>query len=63
LSNNDKAPSLDIILPAFLHLVNTHVHADHITGSGLIKKQTNYEVKSILSKDTNGLADIHVVHG
>ena len=46
-----------------IDLVNTHVHADHITGSGLIKKKTNFEVKSILSKDTKGLADIHVKDG
>lgn len=45
------------------YALNTHVHADHITGSGLIKKKTNFKVKSILSKDTNGLADIHVKDG
>ena len=39
------------------------MHADHVTGSGLIKKKTNFKVKSVLSKDTKGMADIHVQHG
>ena len=40
-------------------LVNTHVHADHVTGSGLIKKH-NISVKSMLSKDSKGKADIYL---
>ncbi|KAH9416022.1 persulfide dioxygenase ETHE1, mitochondrial [Dermatophagoides pteronyssinus] len=41
------------------YVINTHVHADHITGSGQIKKILT-EVKSIISKESNARADIHV---
>lgn len=45
-----------------MFLVNTHVHADHITGSGLIKKEIK-RVKSILFNDTTAKADIYVNDG
>ncbi len=45
-----------------LYAVNTHVHADHITGSGQIKK-LNPNVKSVLAKNSQAKADIHLVDG
>jgi len=45
------------------YAVNTHVHADHITGSGLIKKETNFQVKSVISKHTKAKADLYVHDG
>ncbi|BET03145.1 Metallo-beta-lactamase superfamily [Nesidiocoris tenuis] len=41
--------------------INTHVHADHITGTGLLKKSTN--CKSIISKYSGAKADIYVEDG
>lgn len=41
------------------YAVNTHVHADHITGSGLIKK-SQQDVKSVISKNSQATADIYV---
>jgi sulfur dioxygenase len=35
--------------------VNTHVHADHITGTGMLKKLTG--CKSMISKDSGAVAD------
>lgn len=43
--------------------INTHAHADHITGTGLIKKLTNYEVKSVIGKRSSAFADIHLEDG
>jgi sulfur dioxygenase len=42
--------------------VNTHCHADHITGTGLIKQRLS-EVKSVISKHSGAKADIHIVEG
>jgi sulfur dioxygenase len=42
--------------------VNTHVHADHVTGSGLIKKQLPH-VKSMIGADSTAQADIHIKDG
>jgi hypothetical protein len=39
------------------------VHADHITGTGLIKKQTNFKVQSVLGKKTIAKADVYVDEG
>ena len=44
------------------YCLNTHVHADHITGSGLLKKHFP-ECKSIISKLSTGKADILVSEG
>ncbi|CAL9151069.1 persulfide dioxygenase ETHE1 homolog, mitochondrial-like [Musa acuminata AAA Group] len=45
-----------------IYAVNTHVHADHVTGTGLIKKKMP-EVKSVISKVSNAKADHVVEHG
>jgi sulfur dioxygenase len=47
----------------FFVLVNTHVHADHITGTGLLKKKLNDSVKSVLSVDSGANADLYVKDG
>lgn len=44
------------------YVMNTHMHADHITGSGLLKKLVP-GCKSLISKESGADADIHVVHG
>lgn len=45
-----------------IYAINTHVHADHITGSGLIKTKLS-GVKSIISKASNAKADVFVEPG
>ncbi|GIY20713.1 persulfide dioxygenase ETHE1 homolog, mitochondrial [Caerostris extrusa] len=47
---------LDLVLK---FAANTHVHADHITGSGEIKR-LNPDVKSIISKASGAHADIYL---
>ena len=45
-------------------MANTHVHADHITGSGEIKNRLKPEiVESIISRMSGANADIHVKDG
>lgn len=56
---------LNVIKELGLKLVfamNTHVHADHVTGTGLIKSKVP-GVKSIISKASGSKADLHVEHG
>ncbi|XP_062206443.1 persulfide dioxygenase ETHE1 homolog, mitochondrial-like [Phragmites australis] len=45
-----------------VYAMNTHVHADHVTGTGLIKTKLP-GVKSVLSKISGGKADHFVDHG
>ncbi|KAK9078188.1 hypothetical protein SSX86_002245 [Deinandra increscens subsp. villosa] len=45
-----------------VYAINTHVHADHVTGSGLIKTKVP-GVKSIISKASQASADILVEAG
>ncbi|XP_031501228.1 persulfide dioxygenase ETHE1 homolog, mitochondrial-like [Nymphaea colorata] len=45
-----------------IYAMNTHCHADHITGTGLLKKKMP-EVKSIISKDSKAKADILINAG
>ncbi|XP_027774251.1 persulfide dioxygenase ETHE1 homolog, mitochondrial isoform X1 [Solanum pennellii] len=71
----DKTADRDLALVKELGLkliyaINTHVHADHVTGSGLIKvglKLLNLTkfpgVRSIISKASNAKADIFVEPG
>lgn len=43
-------------------ILNTHVHADHVTGSGLLKKHLP-NAKSVISKVSEAKADRRVVNG
>lgn len=45
-----------------LHTVNTHCHADHVTGTGLLKKRV-FGVKSAISKHSGARADILLTEG
>lgn len=45
-----------------IYAINTHVHADHVTGTGLIKTKVP-GVKSIISKASNAKADLFVQPG
>ncbi|GAB6032878.1 hypothetical protein CHUAL_012076 [Chamberlinius hualienensis] len=45
-----------------IYAANTHVHADHVTGSGLLKKRLP-ECQSLISSVTNAKADVYVDHG
>lgn len=41
------------------YVVNTHVHADHVSGSGLLKRRfADHDCKSVISKVSGALADI-----
>ena len=45
-------------------MANTHVHADHVTGSGELKNRLQPDVvQSIISQVSGAKADIHVKHG
>lgn len=44
------------------YVMNTHVHADHITGTGLLKKLVP-GCQSVLSQKGGGLADVLLNHG
>lgn len=52
--------SFDSNFPSFT--VNTHMHADHITGTGYLK-QLLPNVKSVISKTSGADADIHLNDG
>ena len=43
--------------------VNTHAHADHITGTGLLKQKTSGSMKSVISEASKAKTDIHINHG
>ncbi|KAK6134950.1 hypothetical protein DH2020_031328 [Rehmannia glutinosa] len=45
-----------------IYAINTHVHADHVTGTGLLKSKVP-GVKSIISKASNAKADLFVEPG
>mmetsp|Transcript_12859 Transcript_12859/g.18891 ORF Transcript_12859/g.18891 Transcript_12859/m.18891 type:complete len:249 (+) Transcript_12859:162-908(+) len=45
-----------------LYGVNTHAHADHITGTGILKTKVD-GLKSIISAASDAKADIHKKHG
>ncbi|WOK95669.1 persulfide dioxygenase [Canna indica] len=45
-----------------IYAMNTHVHADHVTGTGLIKAKMP-GVKSVISKASKAVADDVVEHG
>ena len=59
--------ALDITtIPTITHIplfsVNTHMHADHITGTGLLKKLMP-PVKSVISTESGAASDVKVTEG
>lgn len=44
-------------------MANTHVHADHVTGSGAIKNLLKPETESIISIASGAKGDIYVKDG
>ncbi|XP_031550199.1 persulfide dioxygenase ETHE1, mitochondrial-like [Actinia tenebrosa] len=44
-----------------IYAVNTHVHADHITGTGMLKQLTR--CKSMISKESGAIADVLLSDG
>ncbi|XP_028755365.1 persulfide dioxygenase ETHE1 homolog, mitochondrial [Neltuma alba] len=47
---------------SLVYAMNTHVHADHVTGTGLIKSKAP-DVKSVISRASGATADLYVEHG
>mmetsp|Transcript_33407 Transcript_33407/g.50397 ORF Transcript_33407/g.50397 Transcript_33407/m.50397 type:complete len:245 (-) Transcript_33407:27-761(-) len=45
-----------------LYGINTHAHADHITGTGILKSKVD-SLKSIISAASDAKADIHIKQG
>ncbi|KAL2653692.1 hypothetical protein R1flu_021820 [Riccia fluitans] len=45
-----------------VYAMNTHVHADHVTGTGLLKAKLP-GVRSLISKASGAKADVYVEHG
>ncbi|KHN15557.1 Hydroxyacylglutathione hydrolase 3, mitochondrial, partial [Glycine soja] len=45
-----------------VYTMNTHVHADHVTGTGLIKSKVP-SVKSVISKASGATVDLYVEPG
>lgn len=44
-------------------VMNTHVHADHVTGTGILKQILGPKVKSVISTASGGDADVKLNHG
>lgn len=44
-----------------IYAMNTHVHADHVTGTGILKNLTG--CKSVISKISGAMADVFVNNG
>jgi len=43
--------------------LNTHVHADHVTGTGQLKKILGESFRSVLSENSGGEADVKIKEG
>lgn len=55
----DEATKLNLSL---VYGVNTHAHADHITGTHLLKQKIS-GLKSVIAESSGAKADLHVVAG
>lgn len=62
LENRIINKNRSLLMFYFSRSVNTHVHADHITGSGKLKSLFS-ECQSIISNKSEAKADIHVNDG
>lgn len=62
LSHCNQVRGLKGVLFPLHYPVNTHCHADHITGTGLLKKRL-IGVKSAISKHSGATADILLTDG
>jgi len=63
LAERDAQQVLDLGLN-LKYVMNTHLHADHITGTGLLKKLlSSNSVKSVISQASGASADVHVSQG
>lgn len=47
---------------SLVYAVNTHVHADHVTGSGILKQRIE-KLRSVISESSGAQADLKVSHG
>ena len=45
------------------YMLNTHCHADHITGTGKIKQILGPNCQSVIAKASSAMADIHLADG
>ena len=54
--------NITLLFYFYIHPVNTHCHADHITGTGKLKERLP-DAKSIISKASGAKADIYVDEG
>ncbi|CAD5118317.1 DgyrCDS7030 [Dimorphilus gyrociliatus] len=45
-----------------IYALNTHVHADHVTGTGLLKKRIT-TCKSVIARVSKARADVYLDHG
>ena len=61
LAERDVQTAKDLGL-TLKYCMNTHMHADHITGTGLLKKLVP-DIKSVIAKHSGANADVHVEHG
>ncbi|XP_077312831.1 persulfide dioxygenase ETHE1, mitochondrial [Lithobates pipiens] len=60
-ANRDSKLIKDLGLK-MIYAANTHCHADHVTGTGALKKLLP-GCKSVISKDSGALADLHIQEG
>ena len=44
------------------YAINTHCHADHITGSGDLKAKVT-GLQSVIAESSGARADVHIKHG
>ena len=55
----EEASSLDLNL---IYAINTHAHADHITGTGILKKRVP-GLESVISRASGAVSDRFISHG
>ena len=43
--------------------MNTHCHADHVTGTGVLRKKYKTPIQTLIAGASGAKADVHVKHG